>query len=327
MSKTITRRVDVSFLILNYNGKKVTKILLDSINKIKFSGSYEIVIVDNASTDGSVDFFREKYPKAELVVNKVNCGTSGINPGLRKCKAELIFYLNNDIELDPSCLQKLYDVIVKDKKIGLVSPRHINYYDRKMQSAGFWISRSFYGGHYTAKKIDKTVKEIPYAGVFLFRKEITDKLGCLFDPDYFIYSEDLDFSLRSRLIGYKVMFVPDAIIYHMHAATIGKQDTSQLTFFIERNILSTFFKVFKARTILLMLPYVVLMRIIALIKDFFTLNFKNLFFRLKAFFWVLSNFGLILRKRKVLQQKRVVEDKEILRLFSEKYLFKKQPHV
>ena len=315
------KKINVSFLILNYNGKNLLKIILKSIKKIRFKGNFEVIVVDNNSTDGSQDFLRKNYPYVKIVQNKENLGTSGINSGLPYCKGDYIFYLNNDIELEKDSLKILYDIIENEPSVGLVAPKHINFYDRKIKSGGYWISKSFYAGHCTAKE-SKKAREVPYAGVFLFRKEIADKLGYLFDPDYFIYSEDVDFCLRSRLIGFKVMFAPNSIIYHMHAATVGKQENYKLTFFIERNMLSTFLKILSLKSILIFLPYITLMRVLAIIRDLFKFQLKNALARVRAILWVIFHLGLIYKKRHKLQRMRKIKDKELLKLFTEKYLFK-----
>ena len=219
------KKIIVSILIINYNGKHLLKILLDSIKKSYFR-NYEVIIVDNNSIDGSQDFIKKNYKNVRLVQNNENSGTSGINSGLPYCRGKSIFYLNNDIEIGKNAIKILYNVIKSDPSIGLVAPRIINFYDRNIKSGGYWISKSFYAGHYIQdenKIKNQSTIELPYAGVFLFRKEIAIKLGYMFDPHYFIYSEDLDFCLRARLLGYKIIFAPDAVIYHMHAATIGKQ--------------------------------------------------------------------------------------------------------
>ena len=318
------QKIDVSFLILNYNGKKLLKIILDSIKKLNFKGKFEIIIVDNNSTDGSQKFLRNKHPSIKLVQNKKNLGTSGTNSGLPYCKGKYIFFLNNDVEVEKDCLKILYNFIEKNPKVGIVAPQSINFYDRNIKSGGYWISKAFYAGHFLSDG-KHVIKEIPYGGMFLLRKEILDKLGYLFDPDYFIYSEDLDFCLRTWLIGCKVMFIPKAIVYHMHAATIKKQANYKMTYFMERNILSTFLKIFSFKSLVLLLPYIAMMRFLALIKDLLRLQFMNIFSRIKAFLWILFHLHIIIKKRSKLQKMRKVSDREILKLFSEKYLLKPQP--
>ena len=120
------------------------------------------------------------------------------------------------------------------------------------------------------------------------------------------------------------MFIPEAIVYHMHAYTTKKQPSEKMTFLMERNSLITYFKILKIKTIVALLPYVILMRFMAIIKDMLTLRFKNSFSRIKALFWVMFNPGLIKSKRKQVQSMRKVDDKFILSAFTEKYLFKKK---
>ena len=251
--------VEVSIVIVNYNGKDLLKIALDSINKIpsiKNKKNYEIIVVDNNSSDGSVDFIRRNYKNVKTVSNKKNLGYCGINSALPYCKGKYILFLNNDIKIDRDCIEELLRVIERDNEIGMVAPRLINYYNQSLRSGGTWVSRAFYNGHIAD---NGKVKEIPYLGVGLIRKNIVNKFNYLFDPDYFIYAEDLDLGLRLRLSGYKVLFAPKALLYHLHAATAKKFGSAYTTFLLERNLLTTFFKILSLKNILLFLPYVFLM--------------------------------------------------------------------
>lgn len=313
--------VDVTFLILNYNGKELTAGLIDSILKSDFNKKFEIVVVDNASSGDDVSFFKEKYPDVILVENKDNLGTPGVNTAIPFISGDYVFFLNNDIVLMPDTTQKIFDYISSNKDVGIIAPRPINYYKKDIKSGGCWISRAFYGGHYKDDSVNSPF-EVPYAGIFMFRKEIVDKRGFLFDPDYFIYSEDVDFCLASWVMGYRIIFFPQAEFYHMHAQTIKAQKNYKLTYLIERNILSTFLKNMSVWTIIKLLPYVALMRLVGLVKDIFTFKFMNAFFRLRAVFYVLFHIGKILKKRKKVQSLRKFPDKRILKLFSEKYLLK-----
>lgn len=108
----------------------------------------------------------------------------------------------------------------------------MNYFNKNIKSCGTGVSRSFYNGHFKCAKDFR--KEIPYDGVALIRKEIVDKFGYLFDQDYFIYAEDMDLGLRTRLLGYKVVHIPEAVIYHIHAITISRNKKYKLTYLTER---------------------------------------------------------------------------------------------
>lgn len=311
----------VSIVIVNYNGKDLLESLLKSISKLNYK-DYEVIVVDNNSTDGSQEFVK-KNKKIKLVENKKNLGYSGINYAIKYCKGEYILFLNNDMELDKSSLNELVKTIESDKNVAMAAPRLVNFYDKKIKSGGTWLSRAFYNGHIKGTANEKA-KEIPYLGVGLIRKDFVDLFGYLFDPDYFIYGEDVDLGLRIRLAGSKALFEPKAMMYHMHSITMQKSNKSFSTYLMERNLLITFFKNLELKNIVLFLPYVKLMRFIAIMKDILTLRFDLAFARIKALFWVLFNLNKILRKRSETQKFRKADDYYILKVFSEKYLFKEK---
>jgi len=159
-------KIHVSLIILNYNGKKLLKIILDSVKKLNFKGNIEVIVVDNNSTDGSREFLGKNYPHVKIAKNDKNLGTSGTNSGLTLAKGKYIFFLNNDIELEKNSLKILYDALENDPSIGVAAPKSINYYDRNVQSGGYWISRSFYAGHYLSDG-NENPTEVPYAGIFM----------------------------------------------------------------------------------------------------------------------------------------------------------------
>ena len=316
--------MEVSIVIVNYNGKHLLKTCIDSLYNAKLIETCEIIIVDNNSYDGSIEFIKKSYKKVKIIQNKENLGYSGINSTIPFCKGRYILFLNNDIKMDKNCIKKLLETIKNDDKTGMTAPRLINYYDKGMVSGGTWLSRSFYNGHFFGN--DKSI-EIPYLGVGLVRKDLVKKLGYIFDPDYFIYGEDVDLGLSLRLMGYKVVFFPDAIIHHMHAMTTKSFEKGRTTFLLERNMLTTFFKILSLKNIIVFLPYVIFVRVIALIRDIISFRFSNAFARIKAIFWIIFNFNTIYKKRKKIQKLRTVDDKFLLKVFSEKYLFKKKAIV
>jgi len=308
----------VSVVIVNYNGKKLLKSIIESIKKSSFK-SYEIIVVDNNSKDGSQEFIKKNYRSVRLVANKKNLGYCGINSGMRYCQGKYIFFTNNDISLDRNCIKNLVKALEEDKEIGIASPKVVNYYNKNLKSCGTWVSRSFYNGHFKCNKDFR--KEIPYNGVAMIRKNIVDKYGYLFDKDYFIYAEDLDLCLRARLLGYKVMHIPEAILYHMHGITTKKQAKSKLTFMMERNLLTTFIKLFSAKNLILFSPYIIALRLMGILKDIITLNFSNALARLFAILTVFADLPKTLKKRRSIQKLRKKEDSFLLQVFSERHLF------
>ena len=311
----------VSIIIVNYNGKNLLKAILESIKKSTFK-NYGIIIVDNNSSDGSQQFIKKNYRSVKLIQNKSNLGYSGINSALEYCTGEYILFLNNDMELDRNCISRLVDTIKKDKNTVMAAPRLVNYYNKSLKSGGTWVSRSFYSGH--IKGNGKSPSEVPYLGVGLIKKNFVDDFGYLFDPDYFIYAEDLDLGLRIRLNGKKIAFEPNAVIYHMHAVTTKKSGMAFTTFLMERNSLITFFKILSFKDIVLYFPYVFGIRLFAIVKDLLTLRINLALARLKAILWLAFNISIVCKKRKETQKYKKVEDKYIFDVFSEKYLFKKK---
>ena len=309
----------VSIVVVNYNGEEILKRMLDSVYNLNYT-NYEVILVDNASSDGSVDFVRKNYKKVRIVQNSKNEGYTGINSALKFCRGKYIFFLNNDIELEKDCLTELFKA-AKSTKAAMLAPKLVNFYDKSLQSGGTWVSRAFYNGHLKAAKNER-IKEIPYMGVCLIDRVVTDMFGYLFDPDYFIYAEDLDLGLRLRLLGLKTLLVPSAVIYHLHAATMGKEKGYKRTFLMERNLLTTFFKILSFKSILIYMPYVFGLRLIAVLKDLITLRFMNGCARIAAMLWILANFKKISRKREALQKARKMGDNFIFQVFSEKELFK-----
>ncbi|MBI2135169.1 glycosyltransferase family 2 protein [Candidatus Woesearchaeota archaeon] len=314
----------VDVIVVNYNGKEVLDNFLASLSKIDYpKDKINSILVDNASSDGSVDFVKKAYPNVKIVANKKNLGYVGINSALRYCNGKYVYFANNDLILHKGCFKKFIDVLEKDSSIAMTTYVSVNYFDPKVISGGTWVSRSMYCGHYARDK-NKKITEIPYMGGGFIRKSVIGKFGYLFDPDYFIYAEDLDLGLRIRMLGMKVVMVNGAINYHMHAFTTKKWEAqSKSVFLLERNLLMTFFRIFEIKTILPMLPYVALMRAASILRDLAKLKFGNAFARLKAIFWIILNFRLVLKKRREVQRLRKADDSYILKIFSEKYLLKK----
>lgn len=315
----------VSIVIVNYNGKDLTLNLLKSISKLNYK-NYEIILVDNDSTDGTQEIVKNSFKDVKLVENKKNLGYSGTNSSIKYCEGKYILFLNNDMDLDKNSLNELVKTAEVNNDAAMIAPRLVNFYDKNLKSGGTWLSRAFYNGH--IKGNDKgIIKEIPYLGVGLIRMDFVEMFGYLFDSDYFIYGEDVDLGLRIRLVGKNMLFEPKSLMYHMHSVTMEKQSKSFSTFLMERNLITTFFKIFSLSNIIIYLPYVLFLRLIAIIKDILALRFDLAFARLKAIFSVLFNFNSIIKKRQEIQKFRKVNDGYILKIFSENYLFKEKFNV
>lgn len=315
-------KIKVSFVLICYNEKQRVLNCLKSIKRLKTKYSYEIYVSDNASTDGTVEAVRKEFKDVNVIALQKNIGTPAYNAGVKKSKGEYVLFTASDVELKEDMLDQLVELLDKNNEIAQAAPKYYNYFDRKkIDLAGTWLSRSFYSGTFKNDTLGNKIIEIPYMGTGLVRMSVLKKLGYLFDCDYFIYGEDVDFGMRIRLLGYKIIYIPSSIVYHFGSVSQKIHKQEHLTFLMERNLLTTFFKIMSAKNIFLFLPYVVLMRFVAMLRDIFTLKFINAFARLKAMLWILVNFSFVMKKRKETQKLRNVGDKELLRLFTEKYLF------
>lgn len=222
----------VSIILLNWNGKEDTIECLESLNKIDYP-NYEIILVDNGSTDGSVEYFRERFPEIEIIQNKENLGfAEGNNVGIERAirrRTDYVLLQNNDTIVDPFFLKELVDIIEKDKNIGVVGPT-VYYYNEtnKIQSAGgkiwWYIGRA---AHLKKNTIDKgkinkpqKVDYIPGCSL-LARSKIFKEAGYL-NKNYFAYWEESDWCIRVHKAGYDILYVPEAKIWHKGGSTSGK---------------------------------------------------------------------------------------------------------
>ena len=205
-----------SVIVLNYNGKNHLKRCLNSLLKQNYQ-NYEIILVDNASTDGSVNFVKKNYPRIRIIENKKNLGyAEGNNTGIRVANGEYIVILNNDTEVDNEWLRELTVKARDEEKVGVVGGKiYWMNEPNKIQSIGgklhIWNNFLFFGTRLGANEIDvgqyEEQREIDYAMgcAFLIKKKVLDKIG-LFDSEYFIYNEEIDLQYQVKKIGYKMFF-------------------------------------------------------------------------------------------------------------------------
>lgn len=222
----------VSIIILNWNGKEDTIECLESLKNITYP-NYEILLVDNGSTDGSVEFFKERYPEIDIIENGENLGfAEGNNIGIKKAiakRTDYVLLLNNDTIVEKDFLDKLIKVAESDPKIGIVGPTVYYYSEKnKIQSAGTKISLS--KGIITTLRSNKID-----SGEYSNTSEVDSIIGCallakskLFETigylikEYFAYWEETEWCVRARKHGYKVVYVSQAKIWHKGGSTSKK---------------------------------------------------------------------------------------------------------
>jgi len=213
----------ISIVIPNWNGKKYLKECLDSLKKINYI-NYEVLIVDNGSSDDSVNFIKENYPDILYIANDKNFGFSvACNQGIKKALAEgaeAVLLLNNDTVVEENFLQKMVEVL-QDEKVGIVGSK-IYYYNNEKRiwyAGGNYIKWRSSGQHKYWMKMDRDslrgVKETDFVTGcnMLIRKEVFDNNNFLFEP-YFLTIEDLDFCISAKERDWKIKVNLDAKIWH-----------------------------------------------------------------------------------------------------------------
>jgi len=221
-------KIQISIIIPNFNGEQFLKECLNSIKKQNFS-HYEVIIVDNGSNDGSVEYLNENYDEFTLIQNQENLGfATAVNQGIKASNAEYVFLLNNDTELEVECVSKLLNCIDNDENIFGVSSKMIQNQDRNLiDDAGDEYTILGYTkkvGNNRSKELYKNKREIfsACAGAALYRRNIFDIIG-YFDENFFAYMDDVDISYRARIHGFKCVYCPEAVVYHDVSATSGSK--------------------------------------------------------------------------------------------------------
>jgi GT2 family glycosyltransferase len=320
----------ISTVILNWNGREYLPSCLRSVKRQTYSNT-EIILVDNASTDGSVEAVRNSFSDLRLVVNPKNMGYGGgNNRGIREARGRYIFLLNSDTEIEENCLELLLRCIETDQAIGVTTPK-IVFYDRRdiIDAAGLCIypdGLSIGRGRLERQeKYDRSEEVFFGSGcASLYRKEMLEEIGLL-DADFFAYAEDTDLGWRARLAGWKAYYVPQAMVYHHHSKTLGAYSPLK-AFLVERNRIWVAWKNFPL-SILFLWPFYTFVRYFyqgvgTLLRKGASGKFGQessslllIPILLKAYASGLKGLPSILRKRKEIQSRKRIGTREVFHLF------------
>jgi Predicted glycosyltransferases len=221
-----------SVIVLNYNGKQFLEECLESLRNQTYADC-KVYVLDNASTDGSVQFLHEHFPEVAVIEAAENFGTAqGSNEGVKNTGGEYVVLMSNDIKADPQCIAYLMQTIEQDPSIGICSSKLVRYYPDPqtgkylVDNAGGIIDRFAFAmplrNNTMNDEAEKGVREVffSYGGCFVIKREVFNKVGG-FDDKFFTLSDDVDLSWRIWLAGYKVAVNPAAFIYHKVSATLG----------------------------------------------------------------------------------------------------------
>ena len=304
---------NISIINVNYNGKKFLKAFFSSLKKLDYQ-NFEVIFVDNASSDGSIEFVKRNYPKARVIENKKNLGFAlANNQGAKIARGKYLFFLNNDTKIHPEVVSKLVEKMEKNPTIGICGGKILSYDGERYFHTGIGVD--IFGYPVLGKKIFYIE-----GSALMIRKSLFEKLGG-FDPLYFMFHEDVDLCWRARLLGYKVVAIPDAIIYHFAGGSAGggemnngKYKSSYLRrYYHERNNVRTILKNYQIKTLLFIFPLYFLLNLLEIFIFLFTFKFKIILLYLKAYIWNLVNFGDTLKERRKIQRIRTISDLELMK--------------
>lgn len=299
----------ISIIIPNWNGLKYLKKCLKSVF-VQTYKNYEVIVVDNNSTDNSKEWIKENFHKVQIIANSTNYGfAESINIGIKKAIGDYVVILNNDTKVDELWLQKLVEVADSNNKIGMVACL-IFYPDHQINSAGLILGKNgcVYNRGIILEKDKFEIKEEifgPCGCAALYKKEMLKEIG-LFDPKYFAYYEDVDLAFRARLCGWKCIYTPEAIIYHHCSKTTKKLGSFKINILAERNKIWTIIKNWPVEFILKYSLFILLHEIIRII-----LYPGALIGIFKAFLGIKP----IILERQNIQKKRKIKFRELNQFF------------
>lgn len=258
--------IKTTVVIPNYNGIKYIQACLESL----YGGTtkeFSVIVVDNASTDGSMELVRDRFPQVRLIVNEQNTGFShAVNQGIRESRTPYVILLNNDTQADLSFVHELEKVMDGDvdKKIFSASAKLVSLYDKdRTDDAGdYYCALGWAYARGKGKNPNKYTKDCDVfaacAGAAIYRRELLEEnqVG-LFDEEHFAYFEDIDIGYRAKIYGYRNRFAANSIVYHAGSATSGSRYNAFKTALASRNSIYVIYKNMPVLQIMLNLPFLI----------------------------------------------------------------------
>ena len=320
----MTRAPAVSIVIPTYNGRAHLEECLHSLHALNYpSDRREIIVVDNGSTDGSVEYVKASYQGVTVVRNEKNMGFAGpCNQGAECSQSEYLAFLNNDTRVDSEWLNELTRLVdspdIDAEKVVCAAGKIVSWDGRILDYDGGIMNFHGHGHHVgmgqpaSAGSSHEQPTLFACAASMLIRRDVFFEVGG-FDADYFAYFEDVDLGWRLWLLGFQVLYCPTAVVYHRGQGTsaLSQADRKRL---LERNGLFTIFKNYSDALLdRTLLPALSLATKKASLDTEFSTSYLD---AINEFFASLDQLRL---KRRDIQRRRAVEDSAILPLFREPF--------
>ena len=240
----------VAIVILNWNGKRYLEQFLPSVIATDYPG-LEIIIADNGSTDGSIEFVRDNHSSLSIIGFRKNHGfAKGYNEALKQVDAAYYVILNSDVEVNPGWIRHMVDLMESDKTVAACQPKILSFNNRKFfdyaGAAGGWIDR--FGYPFARGRIFDVCEEdhgqyddasliFWCSGAALFiRSSVFHEAGG-FDEYFFAHQEEIDLCWRIQYLGYKLSSCPQAVVYHVGGGTLPRGNTKKTYLNFRNNLI------------------------------------------------------------------------------------------
>ena len=286
---------ELAIIIPHFNGKDILYQCVKSLNESDYK-SFNIYIVDNGSTDDSIDYLLSNFPNTTIIRSETNRGyAGGCNYGYEKTREPYIWFLNNDTEQEKDCLNHLMDFIKNNKNIAAIQPKLRSFFNKeKFDYSGAcggeldYLAYPFAHGRIFDEieedfgQYDSSSTVFWASGTaFLTRRAVLDEIGA-FDEIFFAHMEEIDLSWRMQRAGYELAVVPKAILYHYSGFTLSAMNEKKM-YLNHRNNLLMLYKNLDPKKYKRIIKKRTLLEIITVVYSFLTFDFKRFKAVVKAY--------------------------------------------
>lgn len=289
----------VSIIIVTWNGTKYLRECISSLINQSYK-NFEIILVDNASSDDSVELVTNNFPFVKIIQNSVNLGfAKGTNIGIMKAKGDLLGLFNQDAVADKDWLANLVNAIEKSENTAAVAGKVFYYGDMHGKNAIFctWSKIDPYTGSPSNFSGDEPLGKVDYLTgcAMLVKREAIDEIGLL-DTGYFMYFDETDWCARMVRAGYDLIYVPSAVAWHVVSASLGEGKLK--LYYMVRSRIRFVLKNFDAMYIPVFLISFIFETIFELVNGIKQKNLQNSKIYFRAIYWNIFNIFNTLKTRK-----------------------------
>ncbi|MDB9722473.1 glycosyltransferase family 2 protein [Candidatus Marinimicrobia bacterium] len=314
----------VSIIIPHWNGIDILSECLESLLQTDYH-NLEIIVVDNASTDGSPDLISLNFPQVKLLENSQNYGyAGGCNRGAEIADGDYIVFLNNDTIQDSKWISPLVDFLNLNPKVAAVQPKILNFYDREKfdyaGAAGGWLDILGFpfarGRVFNDQEKDKgqynKIRPVFWTSgtAFMIRKFDFESAG-RFDESFFAHQEEIDLCWRLHLMDKETWAIPSSVVFHKNGATLPMFSRKK-QYLNHRNSLQMILSNYSLPLTLYIFPIRFTLELVALVYSFIRMDLNHAIGIIQSLLWIVSHPFSILKRRKQIKQIRIVKDKKVL---------------